>query len=194
MTGKLELDDRILIGGKEKVPIVIHDYHPAWAARFQSEAAKIKEALGETALGVEHVGSTSVPGLAAKPIVDILVMVRAPEDETTYLPQLTAAGYELRVREPEFCEHRMFRTPARDVHVHIFAPRTEPVVAYRLLREWLKRSPEDRELYASTKRALAARDWEDMNRYAEAKTEVVQTILTRAREAHARGELEGIDD
>jgi GrpB-like predicted nucleotidyltransferase (UPF0157 family) len=194
MTGKLELDDGILIGGKEKVRIVIRDHDAAWASRFYSEAVKIKEALGTTALGIEHVGSTSVPGLAAKPIVDILVMVRAPEDETTYSPQLTAAGYTLRVREPQFCEHRMFRTLARDVHVHIFAPRTEPVVAYRLLREWLKKSPEDRELYASTKRALARRDWDDMNRYTEAKTEVIQTILRHAREAHARGELKGIDD
>jgi GrpB-like predicted nucleotidyltransferase (UPF0157 family) len=193
MTGKLDLD-RILIGGMEKMQIVIRDYDPAWAARFQIESAKIKRALGPTALGIEHIGSTSVPGLAAKPIVDILVMVRAPEDEATYSPLLVAARYELRVREPEFCEHRMFRTPARDVHVHIFAPQTEPVIEYRLLREWLKKSPEDRELYASTKRALARQDWEDTNRYAEAKTEVVQTVLRHAREAHVRGELRGIDD
>jgi GrpB-like predicted nucleotidyltransferase (UPF0157 family) len=77
--------------------------------------------VGEAALSVEHIGSTSVPGLAAKPIVDILLVVGDSRDEGSYLPAMEGAGYVLRVREPGFDEHRMFRTPAKDVHVHVFS-------------------------------------------------------------------------
>ena len=82
----------------------------------------IGKALGNAALRIEHIGSTSVPGLAAKPIVDILLVVENSGDETSYLPRLEEAGYELRVREPDFHEHRMLRTPTRDVHVHVYSP------------------------------------------------------------------------
>jgi GrpB-like predicted nucleotidyltransferase (UPF0157 family) len=185
---KLDLD-RILIGGRERRPVVIAPYDPAWAARFAHEAEKVARALGPVALGIEHIGSTSVPGLPAKPIVDMLILVRTPQQEDLYVPPLVAAGYELRVREPEFEEHRMLRTPARDVHLHVFAPDASNVLNYRLLREWLKQSPEDRDLYAETKRALAQRDWEDMNDYAMAKSDVIAAILARARAAYERGAL-----
>jgi GrpB-like predicted nucleotidyltransferase (UPF0157 family) len=188
---KLDLD-RILIGGRERRPVVIVPYDPAWAIRFAHEAEKIASALGPVALGIEHIGSTSVPGLPAKPIVDILVMVHGPENEERYVPPLVAAGYELRVREPEFNEHRMLRTPTRDVHVHMFAPDAPNVLEYRLLREWLKQSPDDRTLYAETKRALARHDWDDMNDYAMAKTDVIHAILERARSAYARGALPSV--
>src|SRR3954452_19906435 len=105
-----------LIGGPEKRAVVLAAYDPAWPAKFERHAAIISEALGGTALRIEHVGSTSVPGLAAKPIIDILVEVPDSADEAAYLPQIQAAGYVLRVREPEWNEHRMLRTPGRDVH------------------------------------------------------------------------------
>lgn len=98
------------------------------------------------ALSVEHVGSTSVPGLAAKPIVDILLVVEDSGEEVSYLPALEEAGYVLRVREPDFDEHRMFRTPQKDVHVHIFSTGSKEIRRLLLLRDHLREDQEDREL------------------------------------------------
>jgi GrpB-like predicted nucleotidyltransferase (UPF0157 family) len=170
--------DSVLIGGREPVTVRVVEYDEAWPVRFEEVRGRIESALGTRAVGVEHIGSTAVPGLAAKPIVDVLLMVAELEDEPAYLPALEEAGFVLRVREPG---HRMFRTPARDVHVHVYEPDEPAVLDYRDLREQLRRSPEDRELYAATKRELAQRDWDDMNHYADAKTEVIQAILGRAR-------------
>ncbi len=128
---------------------------------------------------MEHIGSTSVPGLAAKPVIDMLLTVDDVEDESGYVPDLEAAGLVLRVREPH---HRMFRTPERDVHLHVYEPDRPEVAAHLDLRDWLRVSPEDRRLYAGTKRRLAQREWTDMNHYADAKSEVVEQILPRARE------------
>ncbi|MBA3703617.1 MAG: GrpB family protein, partial [Rubrobacteraceae bacterium] len=142
--------------------------------------AKIRAALGEAALSVEHIGSTSVPGLAAKPIVDVLLVVEDSGDEASYLPALEEAGYVLRVREPDFDEHRMFRTPEKDVHVHVFSSGSLEIERYLLLRDRLREDQGDRELYARTKRDLAGRDWPSMQHYAEAKTEVIEGIVARA--------------
>ena len=143
-------------------------------------------ALGEAALSVEHIGSTSVPGLAAKPIVDILLVVEDSGEEASYVPSLEGAGYILRVREPDFHEHRMFRTPAKDVHVHVFSAGSPEIERYLLLRDRLRQNEGDRELYAQTKRELAMRDWPNIEHYAEAKTEVVEDIISRAAEARSR--------
>ena len=123
---------------------------------------------------MEHIGSTSVPGLAAEPIVDVLLAVEDSRGEASYLPVLEEAGYVLRVREPDFDEHRMFRTPATDVHV--FSPGSPEIDRYRLLRE----DEGDRDIYAGTKRELANREWPSMQHYAEAKTEVIEGIIARA--------------
>src|ERR1700757_3385057 len=96
-----------LIGGIEKREIKIADYDPSWPAKFEMHRRIIARALGATALRIEHIGSTSVPGLAAKPIIDILIVVKDSANELTYRPQLEAAGYVLRVREPDWNEHRM---------------------------------------------------------------------------------------
>ncbi|MGY1745970.1 GrpB family protein [Blastococcus sp. SYSU D00695] len=170
--------DRVLIGGREPVDIVVVDHDERWAARFGEVADRIRRALSGRAGGVEHIGSTSVPGLAAKPIVDVLLTVADVEDEAAYLPGLESAGFELRVREPG---HRMVRTPAHDVHVHVYEPDRPEVDAYLDLRDWLRVDAPDRALYAATKRALARRRWEDMNDYADAKTDVVLEVLGRAR-------------
>jgi GrpB-like predicted nucleotidyltransferase (UPF0157 family) len=114
----LDLDE-VLIGGREKREIVIVDYDATWPARFEAERARVQQALGACALRIEHIGSTAVPGLAAKPIVDLLVTLEDLDDVTATVAALTAVGYELRVREPG---HRMFRTPQHDVHVHIWGP------------------------------------------------------------------------
>ncbi|HEY3612654.1 MAG TPA: GrpB family protein, partial [Gaiellales bacterium] len=141
--------------------------------RFERERTRIRAALGDRALSVEHIGSTAVPGLAAKPIVDILVELGDPGDEAL-VPTLAAAGYELRVHEPR---HRMFRTPARDVHVHVWPTGSAEGRAYLELRDRLRTDPLARARYEQVKRELAGRPWPDMNYYAEAKGPVIAQIL-----------------
>jgi GrpB-like predicted nucleotidyltransferase (UPF0157 family) len=177
-----------IIGDVESPAIVVADYDPAWPERFRREAAKIRAALGEAALAIEHIGSTSVPGLSAKPIVDILLVVEDSSNETSYVPALEGAGYVLRVRERDFHEHRMLRTAAKDVHVHVFSPGSPEIERYLLLRDRLRRDAEDRALYARTKRDLATRDWPSMQHYAEAKTEVIEGIIARAAAARSSRE------
>jgi len=174
-----------IIGDIEPQTIVVADYDPAWPERFRYEEARIRAALGAAALSVEHIGSTSVPGLAAKPILDVLLVVEDSGDEGFYVPAIEGAGYVLRVREPGFDEHRMFRTPAKDVHVHVFSPGSPEIDRYLLLRERLREDEGDRELYARTKRELASREWPSMQHYAEAKTEVIEGIIARAAAARA---------
>jgi GrpB-like predicted nucleotidyltransferase (UPF0157 family) len=152
--------ERVLIGDRERRPVVLVDYDPAWPARFERERARILDALGGEAQEVEHIGSTAVPGLAAKPIIDILVTVVDADDETAFVPPLERAGYVLRVRERG---HRMLRTPALDVHVHVWAQSDPEVNRYLAFRDRLRASAEDRESYQRLKRELAERDWEDIN-------------------------------
>jgi len=170
----------VVIGEVESPAIVVVDYDPAWPERFRQEATKIRAALGEAARAIEHIGSTSVLGLAAKPIVDILLVVEDSSDEASYVPALESAGYVLRVRERDFHEHRMLRTAAKDVHVHVYSPDSPEIERYLLLRDRLRENDEDRELYARTKRDLTSREWPSMEHYAEAKTEVIEGIITRA--------------
>jgi GrpB-like predicted nucleotidyltransferase (UPF0157 family) len=170
--------DAVLIGGREPVEITIVDHDPGWAARYEDVRAGLRAALGDVALGVQHIGSTSVPGLAAKPIIDVLVTVAHVTDEDAYVPSLTRVGYVLRVREDD---HRMLQTPAEDVHVHVYEPAHQAVADHVDLRNHLRASETDRDLYADAKRALAQRSWADVNDYADAKTEVILAILTRAR-------------
>ena len=126
---------------------------------------------------LEHIGSTAVPGLAAKPIIDILLVVDDAADEPSYLPALEAAGYVLRVREPDWHQHRMLRTRAKDVHVHVHSPDSPEIGRNLRFRDRLRRDAADRELYAATKLRLASRSWPTMQHYAEAKTSVIEAIL-----------------
>ncbi|MEP6669296.1 MAG: GrpB family protein [Chthoniobacter sp.] len=179
--------DDVLIGGIEKRAIVVVDYDPRWPDQFRKQAQIIERALGGSALAIEHVGSTSVPGLAAKPIIDIDVLVADSSDEATYLPALVQAGYVLRVREPDWHQHRMFRTRELDVHVHIFSRGCVEVTRHLAFRDRLRAFPEDRLLYEGVKRKLAGEDWPDMNAYAQAKTEVVEQIIARALRETGKG-------
>ena len=104
-----------LIGGLEPVTVKVLDYDPLWPRRFEQLAVRVRAVLGTKALIVEHIGSTAVPGLAAKPIIDILVVVDDVNDEAGFVAPLQDAGFVLRVREPG---HRMMRTSTRDVHLH----------------------------------------------------------------------------
>jgi len=175
--------DSVLIGGRERREIVIADYDPGWPRRFDAERARIDQALGGAALMIEHVGSTAVPGLAAKPIIDVCVTVADVGDEPSYGPALGRAGYELRVREPD---HRMYRTPERDVHVHVWKQGDPEVERHLVFRDRLRASPDDRSKYERLKRSLAQREWSDMNHYADAKGPVIEAILARARQVDIR--------
>ena len=185
---KDEVQETVLFGGVEKREIEIGPYDPHWPEVFQSQATIIGNALGSAAMRIEHIGSTSVPGLGAKPIVDILLVVEDSAAESSYRTQMEQAGYQLRVREPAFDEHRMFRTQERDVHIHVFSPTSPEIERYLTFRNRLRTNPVDRQLYEKTKRKLAKKEWSDMNAYAEAKSEVVEQIIGAAQ---AAGEIYG---
>jgi GrpB-like predicted nucleotidyltransferase (UPF0157 family) len=163
--------------------IYLAEYNPAWPVQFAVEADKIRGALGERALLLEHVGSTSVPGLAAKPILDILLVVANSADESAYVPALEQAGYVLRIREPDWYEHRLLRGIDPAVNLHVLSPDCAETERMLLMRDWLRTHPDDRELYEHTKRQLAQKTWQFVQNYADAKTAVVEGILARARAA-----------
>lgn len=156
------------------------DYDPEWPRRFANEAGRIRAALGERALRIEHVGSTSVPGLAAKPVIDIVLVVADSAKEQDYVPALEDGGYRLRIREPEWFEHRLFGGSGIDVNLHVFTDGCPEIGRMLAFRDWLRQHEDDRDLYARTKKALAAREWKDTDEYATAKTGVVKEILSRA--------------
>jgi GrpB-like predicted nucleotidyltransferase (UPF0157 family) len=161
-------------------PLEIRDYDPAWPDAYRRQASRVTEALGERVVVLEHVGSTSVPGLPAKPIIDMVLEVADSSDEPAYVPSLEAAGYAMRIREPAWFEHRMLRPSDRSAHLHVFSagcPETQRMVRFR---DHLRTSAADRDLYAATKRALATREWKYMQQYADAKTGVIAEIMVRA--------------
>lgn len=160
--------------------IHLSDYDPTWPTLYAREEARIRRLLGHRALRVEHVGSTSVPGLAAKPIIDIALEVQDSSDETSFVPDLEAAGYRLSVREPDWYEHRLLKGPDTNVNVHVFSAGCEETERMVLLRDWLRSNGDDRELYARAKRELAARDWQFVQQYADAKSDVLASIMKRA--------------
>ena len=160
--------------------VTLAEYDPAWKALYEREEARIRAALADRARLIEHVGSTSVPGLAAKPKIDILVTVANSGDESDYAPPLEAVGYVLRIREPDWHEHRLFDGVDTVVNLHVFSEGCDEVDRLLRFRDQLRASETDRLLYESTKRALAQQKWKYMQNYADAKTAVVEEILLRA--------------
>jgi len=165
--------------------ILLVDYDPRWAELFQREAARIRAVLAE-ALHIEHVGSTSVPGLPAKPILDIVLVVTDSADEAAYLPALESTGYRLHIRESDWYEHRMFKGPDTDINLHTFSAGCPEVDRMLMFRDWLRVNPADRQLYARTKSALAQKEWTFLQHYADAKSAVIDDIMTRARRHRSR--------
>ncbi len=165
--------------------ILLVDYDPQWPVLFEHEAANIRAALGERALMIEHAGSTAVPGLMAKPIIDIIVAVADSGDESTYVPALEAAGYQLRIREPEWEQHRLLKGTHPDVNMHVFGIGSREITRMLTMRDWLRSNEADRELYAATKRELASRTWKYVQNYADAKTTVIAEIMARAEATRA---------
>jgi GrpB-like predicted nucleotidyltransferase (UPF0157 family) len=173
---------RATIGEPTRVdgPVTLVEYDPRWPALFAREAARIRGALGERALLVEHVGSTSVPGLVAKPVVDVVLAVADSSDEAAYVPALEGAGYALRIREPGWHQHRMLRGRDPDANLHMFTNRSPEIGRMLAFRDRLRAVEEDRERYAAAKRALAGRERRYLQEYADAKTAVVEEIVARA--------------
>ena len=164
-------------------PITLFEYDPRWPELFEREANRIRSALGNKVLRLEHVGSTSVPGLCAKPIIDMLLVVENSADELSYVPALEAAGYTLRVREPEWFEHRLFKGPDTDINLHVFSLGTSEIDRMLRFRDWLRSDEKDRDKYAEVKRRLAKNKWRHVQHYADAKTSIVQEIMERANSA-----------
>jgi GrpB-like predicted nucleotidyltransferase (UPF0157 family) len=162
-------------------PVTLVPYDPAWPGVFAREAARISQALGERALLVEHVGSSAVPGLPAKPIIDIVLCVDDSAAEAAYVPALEAAGYVLRIREPTWHEHRMLKGTEPEVNLHVFTLGSCEVDRMLLFRDRLRAAPSDRERYAAAKRALSQREWSYIQQYADAKGGIIEEILERAR-------------
>lgn len=155
-------------------------YDPEWPRTFERVAAELRDVLGNDAREILHVGSTSVPGLAAKPILDIVLVVDDSADEPAYVPRLEARGYEVRVREPEWFEHRMLKRFDPTVNLHVFAAGCDETERLVRFRDWLRVHDDDRDRYEAVKRSLAAQDWDTVQDYADAKTTIVTEILGRA--------------
>ncbi|AST95771.1 GrpB family protein [Shouchella clausii] len=173
---------KVTVGERKphNAPVTLLEYDPEWPNQFDREATRIRSVLGNKALQLEHVGSTSVPGLCAKPIIDILLVVIDSANETTYVPDLEKAGYTLRIREPEWFEHRLLKGPDTDINLHVFSKGASEVNRMLRFRDWLRSNNADRDKYASVKRHLAQRQWRHVQHYADAKSAIVQEIMERA--------------
>jgi GrpB-like predicted nucleotidyltransferase (UPF0157 family) len=159
--------------------ILIVDYDQQWPELFAREADRIRSVLGSLALRIEHAGSTSVPGLAAKPIIDLLLVVADSAQEDAYAPALEAAGYVLHIRELNWYEHRMFKGPDTDINLHVFSSGCPEIDRMLMFRDWLRSNAADRDLYARTKMALSQKEWTYVQNYADAKTAVIEEIIAR---------------
>lgn len=163
-----------------QAPIALSCYDPYWPELFNRDAERVRSVLGDQVLQIAHVGSTSVPGLCAKPIIDMLLVVADSADESAYLPLLEAVGYTLRVREPEWFEHRMLKGPDTDINLHVFSAEASEVKRMLQFRDWLRSNESDRTKYAQVKQSLAQHEWRHVQHYADAKTSIVQEIMERA--------------
>lgn len=160
----------------ETVEIV--DYDPEWPRRYERLAASIREALGAAVLELDHVGSTAVPGLPAKDVIDMDLVVADPSAEDTYVPALQRLGYVLTVRERSWHQHRCLRLAEPRVNLHVFGPDCPEVTRHRLFRDWLRTHPDDRHRYAAAKRAAIPGGGHVMD-YNARKQDVVREIYDR---------------
>jgi GrpB-like predicted nucleotidyltransferase (UPF0157 family) len=178
----------VTIGGPQPLTgrIEIREYDPTWPDLYAREAERIRGVLGDRVVRLEHMGSTSVPGLPAKPVIDIVLEVPDSTDEPMYVPDLEGAGYVLRIREPDFFEHRMFEGADTNINLHVLPAGCIETDRMVLFRDWLRSNDSDRHLYARAKQELASRDWKYVQQYADAKTAVITDIMTRAQASRQR--------
>jgi GrpB-like predicted nucleotidyltransferase (UPF0157 family) len=175
----------VTIGAPQRIDgaIELRPYDDEWPQLYGDEATRVVSVLGHKVLGLEHVGSTSVPGLPAKPIIDMLLVVADSSAEQDYAPPMERAGYVLRVREPDWYQHRLFKGPATNINLHVFSAGCLEIDRMLRFRDQLRSDDSDRELYSRTKQELAARRWNYVQEYADAKTEVVEAIIARSGRA-----------
>lgn len=167
------------VGSAEQVrQIEIVDPDAAWPGVFEMLRSRIDGALGDRVLAIEHVGSTSVPGLAAKPVIDIDLTVADTDDEDAYVPALEALGFALRVREPWWLGHRCLVSAEPAANLHVWPPDSPEAARHRLFRDWLRADEADRQRYAAVKREVAADGL--MSEYNARKEGVIREIYTRA--------------
>ncbi|THF85023.1 GrpB family protein [Deinococcus sp. KSM4-11] len=164
-------------------PIEVVPYDPQWPALYGREARRLRDLLGGRVLALEHVGSTAVPGLHAKPIIDLDLTVADSADEAAYVPTLEAAGYHLTIREPEWLEHRMFKGPDTDINLHVWSPGSPEAIRHVIFRDWLRTHPADRAAYAALKRDLATRPYAYIHEYNNDKSALIREIYARAAAA-----------
>ncbi|MEV2274483.1 GrpB family protein [Nocardiopsis sp. NPDC049922] len=169
-------EHRNLVNGR----VHLSPYDPKWPYLFRRESERVGAALGDRVLLFEHVGSTAVPGLAAKPCVDLLLVVADSADESAYLPDLEAAGYSLVIREPHWYEHRVLKGPNVNLNLHVLTEGCVEIERMRRFRDHLVADADARARYEAHKRELAQRTWDRIQDYAEAKSEVIEEILAAA--------------
>jgi GrpB-like predicted nucleotidyltransferase (UPF0157 family) len=184
MANKVRSDEELAavrIGPPELLnsQIYLAPYDPDWPRLFKREAARIRSALGEGARVLEHAGSTAIPGLSAKPRIDIILGVPDSADEASYVPLLESAGYVLRIREPDWHQHRVFKGPDTDVNLHVFSVGCAEITRMLGFRDHLRANEADRLLYERKKQELAKQTWKYTQHYADSKSEVVEEILGR---------------
>ncbi len=189
-------DDEIAQAWVEAPPelnatITLAEYDPDWPRRYERLAASVRAALANRVRLLEHVGSTSVPGLVAKPRFDMILGVEDSAAEDRYAPDLETAGFRLTIREPDWFEHRVFTRDDAAVNLHVFTDGCPEIAEMLLFRDWLRANDADRELYGRSKRDLAARTWRYVQHYADAKHEVVGEIKARA---HAASDCPSLDE
>jgi GrpB-like predicted nucleotidyltransferase (UPF0157 family) len=174
-------------GRRDDGPIFVVDPDPSWPAHFDELAVRVRQALGDRVLELEHVGSTSVPDLPAKPVIDIDLTVVDSSDESAYVPDLEAVGFVLRIREPKWHEHRCMVAASPRANLHVWSPGSPEPIRHRLFRDWLRGHPDDRQRYADAKR-VSADDanaaHEDVMAYNMRKQPVVRDILDRIFQAN----------
>lgn len=185
-----DIDDPLLwVKRSARTDIAIVDHDAAWTGQYEELAAAIRSLLGDRVLALQHIGSTSVPDLAAKPVIDIDLIVADPRRENDYRPALAEVGYDLVIREPGWHEHRAFRHQDPDgtqrnplSNLHVFGPHCPEFVRHRLFRDWLTATPDDRRLYEHAKR-LAAEQSNDAGEttmdYNARKQSVIRDIYHR---------------
>ncbi|GAP85272.1 hypothetical protein SAMD00023353_1002520 [Rosellinia necatrix] len=201
VTTILEADEKDVevISTRPQKPLEIVEYNPEWPAQYAEVEARIRRALRNgdddddgdgngVVLEVTHVGSTSVPGLPAKDVIDVDLVVADPGDEASYAPALGAAGFRFLLREPAWYRHRLFYLPEPYyVNLHVFGPESPELARHRLFRDWLRGHPDDRARYAAAKRdaaRAAAAAGERVQQYNLRKEPVLREILHRVFEAH----------
>ena len=172
-----------LPGAAPATGIDVVDHDPGWPQQFGELAGRIRGALGDGALRVEHVGSTSVPGLAAKPIIDIDLEVIDTSDEAAYIPALEALGFRHVIREPWWYGHRCLVADPPRCNLHVFTFDSAEAARHRIFRDWLRTNPDDVERYDAAKRRAADEAnvaGEHVMDYNARKQQVVREIYARA--------------